>query len=103
LQPGIDGRGQLEWRLQARLDKTGRLRKSNPGDLDDRSLWPKFIEAYSDVFPRPGTDAGPRHVNPADRQWYRCLVVADILIKSLKGLGMQYPGVEFDPKDIRID
>lgn len=96
-------RDEQKQRLQARLDETDKLWKFNPGDLDDRALWPKFMEAYSDVFSRTSTDAAPWYVIPADRKWYRDLVVADILIKTLKGLNMQYPGVDYDPGDIRIE
>lgn len=96
-------RDEQKQRLQARLDETDKLWKFNPGDLDDRALWPKFMEAYSDVFSRTSTDAAPWYIIPADRKWYRDLVVADIVIKTLKKLGMQYPGVDYDPKDIRIE
>ena len=96
-------RDEQKQRLQARLDETDKLWKFNPGDLDDRALWPKFMEAYSDVFSRTSTDAAPWYIIPADRKWYRDLVVADILIRTLKKLGMQYPGVDYDPKDIRIE
>ena len=90
-------------RLQARLNESDKLWKFNPGDLDDRALWPKFMEAYSDVFSRTSTEVAPWYVIPADRKWYRDLVVADILIKTLKGLKMEYPGVDFDPKDLKIE
>jgi len=90
-------------RLQARLDDSEKLWKFNPGDLDDRALWPKFMEAYSDVLEKTSTEAAPWYAVPADRKWYRDLVVADILIKTLKGLDMKYPSVDFDPKTITID
>ena len=96
-------RDEQKQRLQARLDETDKLWKFNPGDLDDRALWPKFMEAYSDIFSRTSTDAAPWYIIPADRKWYRDLAVADIVIKTLKKLGMQYPGVDYDPKDIRIE
>ncbi|MEQ1842082.1 MAG: PPK2 family polyphosphate kinase, partial [Verrucomicrobiales bacterium] len=90
-------------RLQARLDDSEKLWKFNPGDLDDRALWPKFMEAYSDVLAKTSTEAAPWYAVPADRKWYRDLVVADILIKTLKDLDMKYPSVDFDPKTIKID
>jgi PPK2 family polyphosphate:nucleotide phosphotransferase len=90
-------------RLQARLDDPEKNWKFNPGDLDDRALWPKFMEAYSDVFSKTSTDAAPWYVIPANRKWYRDLVVADILIKTLKGLDMKYPPVDFDPASITIE
>ncbi|NNE93207.1 MAG: polyphosphate kinase 2 family protein [Verrucomicrobiales bacterium] len=90
-------------RLQARLDEPGKNWKFNPGDLDDRALWPKFMEAYSDVLSRTSTDHAPWYVIPADRKWYRNLAIAQILIGTLRELNMQYPPVDFDPKAIVID
>lgn len=90
-------------RLQARLDEPEKNWKFNPGDLDDRALWPKFMEAYGDVFSETSTDNAPWYVIPADRKWYRNLLVADILVKTLQGLNMSYPTTEFDPKSIKIE
>lgn len=89
-------------RLQARLDEPDKNWKFNPGDLDDRALWPSFMNAYSDVFSRTSTDYAPWFVIPADRKWYRNLVVSDILIKAMKGIGMRYPDIDFDPASITI-
>lgn len=90
-------------RLQARLDEPEKNWKFNPSDLDDRALWPKFMEAYGDVFSETSTDNAPWYVIPADRKWYRNLLVADILVKTLQGLNMSYPPTDFDPKSIKIE
>lgn len=89
-------------RLQDRLDEPDKNWKFNPGDLDDRALWPRYMEAFGDVLGRTSTDHAPWYVIPADRKWYRDLVVAQILIATLKGLGMEYPPVDFDPGSIVI-
>lgn len=90
-------------RFQDRLDEADKLWKFNPGDLVDRALWPKFMEAYSDVFTRTSTAAAPWYIIPADRKWYRNLAVADILIQTLNGLEMKYPKADFDPREIKIE
>lgn len=89
-------------RLQSRLDEPEKNWKFNPGDLDDRALWDKFMEAYSDVLSRTSTEDSPWYIIPADRKWYRNLLVADILIKTLQGLNMEYPGIDYDPKSVTI-
>lgn len=89
-------------RLQARLDEPDKNWKFNPGDLDDRALWPQFMTAYNEVFEKTSTDFAPWYIVPADRKWYRNIVVADIIAKTLKGLKMQYPAVDFDPDSIKI-
>jgi polyphosphate kinase 2 (PPK2 family) len=60
------------------------------------------MEAYSDVLSRTSTEDSPWYIIPADRKWYRNLLVADILIKTLKGLNMEYPGIDYDPKSVTI-
>lgn len=89
-------------RLQARLDEADKNWKFNPGDLDDRALWDKFMEAYGDVFAETSTDSAPWYVIPADRKWYRDLVISDILVRTLDALDMKYPAIDFDPKSIHI-
>ncbi len=89
-------------RLQARLDEPDKNWKFNPGDLDDRALWDKFMDAYSDVFSETSTEQAPWHVIPADHKWQRDLAIAGILVQALDSLGMKYPAIEFDPKSIKI-
>ena len=90
-------------RLQSRLDEPAKNWKFSPSDLEDRALWPKFMDAYNDVISRTSTESAPWYVVPADRKWYRNLAVAQIVIGTLRELNMQYPPVDFDPKSIVID
>ncbi|MEM6916349.1 MAG: polyphosphate kinase 2 family protein [Verrucomicrobiota bacterium] len=96
-------RDEQKERLQARLDESDKNWKFNPGDLVDRALWPKFMEAYEDVFSRTSTEVAPWYIVPADRKWYRNLIVSDIIIQTMRGLGMEYPKIDFDPSSIVIE
>ncbi len=89
-------------RLQARLDDPAKHWKFNPGDLDDRALWPKFMAAYDELLPRTSADAAPWYVIPSDSKSRRDLAVAQILVATLEALGMQYPPVDFDPAALVI-
>ncbi|MDO4245417.1 MAG: polyphosphate kinase 2 family protein [Deinococcus sp.] len=88
-------------RLQARLDESGKNWKFNPGDLKDRENWDKFTDAYEDAL-STSTDAAPWYVVPADRKWYRDLVLSRILLGALKDMNPQYPQIDYDPRQIRI-
>ena len=88
-------------RLQARLDEPGKNWKFNPGDLKDRENWDKFTDAYEDAL-TTSTDAAPWYVVPADRKWYRDLVLSRILLDALKEMDPQYPQIDYDPRQIRI-
>ncbi len=83
-------------RLQARLDDPSKRWKFREGDLDDRKLWPKFQTAYEEVLSRTSTDYAPWYVVPADRKWYRNLVVSSILIDTLERMNCQFPEPEMD-------
>ncbi len=96
-------RDEQKERLQSRLDEPEKHWKFNPADLEDRALWPKFMAAYEDVFSKTSTESAPWYIIPADRKWYRNLIVGDIIIKTMAGLGMSYPEIDFDPAAIKIE
>ncbi|MGQ0602052.1 MAG: polyphosphate kinase 2 family protein [Anaerolineales bacterium] len=90
-------------RLQARLADPEKHWKFNPGDLKERALWGDYMKAYEEALSRTSTAHAPWYVVPANRKWYRNLVIANVLIDTLKGLKMKYPRPEWDPKGIVID
>ena len=83
-------------RLQERLENPEKHWKYNPGDIDERSQWAAYREAYEIALERTHTDAAPWHVIPADRKWYRNLAVAELLLDTLRGLDLQWPAADFD-------
>jgi PPK2 family polyphosphate:nucleotide phosphotransferase len=89
-------------RLQARLDQPDKRWKFARGDLDDRKLWDDYIEAYEEAISRTSTDRAPWYIVPANRKWYRNLVVSSILIDHLERMDPQYPPPEDDLDDIVI-
>jgi PPK2 family polyphosphate:nucleotide phosphotransferase len=82
--------------LLERLDDPTKHWKYNPGDIDERLLWPKYQEAYQAVLDRTSTDYAPWHVVPCDRRWYSRLAVTELLIEALEGLKLSWPPADFD-------
>lgn len=78
-------------RLQARLDTPDKRWKFSVGDLKQRQRWPEYMEAYEEALGRTSTDWAPWYVVPANRKWYRNLVVSAVIIRTLEGLDMRYP------------
>jgi PPK2 family polyphosphate:nucleotide phosphotransferase len=97
------GKDEQKERLQERLDEPDKRWKFNPGDLKERALWNDYMKAYEEVLGRTSTAHAPWHIVPANRKWYRNLVVASVLVDTLKGLDLQYPQPEWDPKTIVIE
>ncbi|WP_107704779.1 PPK2 family polyphosphate kinase [Nocardioides allogilvus] len=86
-------------RLQERLDNPEKHYKFNPGDLDERALWPAYREAYEIALERTNTEVAPWHVIPADKKWFRNLAVAQLLLDALRGLDLQWPVADFDVEE----
>ena len=78
-------------RLQARLDEPDKRWKFAAGDLESRKRWDDYTEAYEDALTSTSTVDAPWYVVPADRKWYRNLVVSSILIRTLQDMDPQYP------------
>lgn len=91
----IDLKEQKE-RLKARLDDPTKLWKFNPSDLKERALWDEYQIAYQDVLMKTSTDWAPWYIVPANKKWFRNLVIGSVLVGTLENLKMQYPKPEFD-------
>lgn len=97
----IDGDEQKQ-RLQARLEDASKHWKFNMADLKERERWDEYIRAYEDVLNKTSTREAPWYIVPANRKWYRNLVVATVLVDTLKALKMKYPEQEKDLRGVVI-
>jgi polyphosphate kinase 2 (PPK2 family) len=83
-------------RLESRLDDPAKNWKFRRDDLDDRELWDDYRRAYEAMLSRTSTEHAPWYVVPANRRWYRNLVVSQILIDALEEMSPQYPKTDVD-------
>ena len=86
----IDLEEQKE-RLQARLDDPTKIWKFNPADIKERARWDEYIDAYEDAINKTSTVEAPWYIVPANKKWYRNMVIANVLVDTLKKLDMEYP------------
>ncbi len=90
-------------RLQARLDEPHKQWKFARGDLAERRRWDAYTAAYEEALTRTSTEWAPWYVVPADRKWYRNLVVSSIMVDTLERLDMRYPPPEEDLEGVVIE
>jgi PPK2 family polyphosphate:nucleotide phosphotransferase len=83
-------------RLRARLEQETKQWKYNPGDLQERTLWKEYMQAYEDALNETTTDYAPWYVVPSDHKWFRDWVVASTIVQALEALNMRYPRPDFD-------
>jgi PPK2 family polyphosphate:nucleotide phosphotransferase len=87
-------RDEQKQRLQARLDNPAKHWKFSSDDLRDRALWHDFRTAYEDALTRCSTPHAPWHIVPANRKWYRNLVIARTIADTLEGMDLRHPEAE---------
>jgi len=54
------------------------------------------------MLTRTSTDWAPWYVIPANRNWYRNLAVAQVVVDTLRGFDMAFPEPEEDLSDVTI-
>ncbi|MCE5230231.1 polyphosphate kinase 2 family protein [bacterium] len=89
-------RDEQKRRLQRRLDDPARNWKFSASDLPERALWDQYQVAYEQAFKHTSTDYAPWHIVPSDKKWFRDLVIAELVVKTLRDLNLEYP--KADPK-----
>ncbi len=90
-------------RLRDRLIVPGKRWKFNPGDLDDRKLWPDFMSAYETMVQRTSTPHAPWHVIPSDNRTTRKAIITAKVRETLEAMNPAYPDPGYRPDDFQID
>lgn len=85
-------------RLTQRVSRPDKYWKYNPGDVDERELWPAYQEAYQVALEKCSTQIAPWYVVPADNKWYARFAVHNLLLRELRSLQLDWPPADFDPK-----
>lgn len=75
---------EQEERLRAREEDVTKAWKLSVGDWKERANWDAYQEAYAEALSRCSTKTAPWYVVPADRKWFRNLVVAETLVEILR-------------------
>ncbi|MEN6405011.1 MAG: polyphosphate kinase 2 family protein [Thermoguttaceae bacterium] len=81
-------------RLQSRLDDPKKRWKFSRADIAERAYWDDYQRAYELAISRCNTEHAPWCIVPANKKWYRNLVVSRILRKTLEKMSPHYPPAE---------
>jgi len=71
-------------RLRAREKDPRTAWKLNPADWREVPLWDDLTEAYEDLLARCSTREAPWYLVPADKKWFRNLVVIERIVLTLR-------------------
>jgi PPK2 family polyphosphate:nucleotide phosphotransferase len=96
-------RDEQRRRLLERLAEPAKSWKFSASDLDDRKRWDAYMAAYEEAVTRTSTGAAPWFVVPANKKWYRNLVVASVLVQTLEGMQLHYRKPAVDLRNLEIE
>jgi PPK2 family polyphosphate:nucleotide phosphotransferase len=81
-------------RLESRLQDPDKRWKFSSSDLKERAWWEDYQAAFEDAVNQCSTPYAPWYVVPANKKWYRNLVVARTIADTLEALNPRYPAAE---------
>lgn len=90
-------------RLRRRLIRPDKQWKFNPGDLKERARWDDYMDAYEIMLNRCSTEYAPWYVVPAEKRWFRNLVIGSLLLHTLRQMDPQIPDLDYNPADYPPD
>jgi len=80
-------------RFLKRIEQKEKNWKFSAADIRERQYWDAYMEAYEEMFNQTSTNWAPWYIIPADHKWFTHLCVSEIIVATLKSLGLKYPKV----------
>jgi len=81
-------------RLESRLADPDKRWKFSANDLKERAYWDDYQAAFEDAVNECSTEYAPWYVVPANKKWYRNLVVARTIADTLEAMNPKFPAAE---------
>ncbi len=90
-------------RMEKRIADKTKNWKFNAADLKERALWDDYMHAYDDAINKCNTPWAPWHIIPANKKWYRNLVISARIVEALESLDLRYPPAPEGIEKVRIE
>ena len=90
-------------RLEARINDPSKHWKITEADIRERAYWDDYMQAYEAVLQKCSTDWAPWYITPANKKWYRNLVITERIVETLEGLDMKFPKPASDVSILSVD
>ncbi|CAA7194004.1 PPK2 family polyphosphate kinase [Chryseobacterium potabilaquae] len=78
-------------RLLDRINEQEKNWKFSAGDLPERALFSKYMDAYEEAINETSKDYAPWYVLPADDKWFTRVAAIQIIIDTLEKMKLTYP------------
>lgn len=78
-------------RFLQRIDDPAKNWKFSAGDIKERKLWHKYMQAYQDALKKTSTEKSPWYIIPGDKKWFARVAICQIIVDHLKLLNLDLP------------
>jgi PPK2 family polyphosphate:nucleotide phosphotransferase len=90
-------------RLEERMNDPSKQWKVSERDITDRKFWDSYTVAYQDIINSCSNLWAPWYIIPANKKWFRNLVVALIIIDTLERMKPKFPKPTINLSKMTID
>jgi len=81
-------------RFLSRIDEPYKNWKFAESDVREREHWDTYMQAYEQALAATSREWAPWYAIPSDHKAFMHYCVADIIVQTLKSLGLTYPRVD---------
>jgi PPK2 family polyphosphate:nucleotide phosphotransferase len=90
-------------RLEERMNDPSKQWKASESDITERKFWNNYTVAYQDIINRCSNLWAPWYIIPANRKWFRNLVIALIIVDTLERMKPKFPKPTINLSKMTID
>jgi len=90
-------------RLEERMNDPSKQWKVSERDITDRKFWDSYTVAYQDIINRCSNLWAPWYIIPANKKWFRNLVVALVIVDTLERMKPKFPKPTINLSKMTID
>lgn len=65
--------------------------KFSAADIEERSYWEEYQNAYEMAISKTATDYAPWFIIPADHKWFSRVAIGNIIVETLQKMNIQMP------------
>jgi PPK2 family polyphosphate:nucleotide phosphotransferase len=84
-------RDEQRQRFLSRIEQPEKNWKFSLGDLTERACWKQYMHAYAACLSATSSKQAPWYVVPADDKGNARLIIADIIVDTLRDMQLDYP------------
>ena len=90
-------------RLEERMNDPSKQWKASESDITERKFWNNYTVAYQDIINRCSNLWAHWYIIPANKKWFRNLVVALIIVDTLERMKPKFPKPTINLSEMTID